>query len=172
MITIHIHLSFIKKDGIKRDGDEKMIPALAAVVVVLGGLSITTTYMVLEVQKRKKERENMDFKCPQCGFSVDGSVSVCPECLAEFKDNEFECPVCGSAVSADTKACVVCNERFEEEEIFACPHCGEPIAPDAVVCAKCDEEFWSPVKPADVAEVEAIPDVEEAQETASEAASP
>jgi predicted RNA-binding Zn-ribbon protein involved in translation (DUF1610 family) len=169
----HSHTpSFIKKDGIKRDGDEKMIPALAAVVVVLGGLSITTTYMVLEVQKKKKARENMDFKCPECGISVDESVSVCPECRAEFKEDEFACPVCGSAVSADTKACVVCSERFEDEEIFICPHCGESIAPDSVVCAKCDEEFWSPVKPADIAEVDTLPHTEEAQEPASEAASP
>jgi DNA-directed RNA polymerase subunit RPC12/RpoP len=144
-----------------------MIPALIAIVVVIAGLSISTTYMVIA---KKKKDEDMDFRCPECGASVDGSVSVCPECLAEFKEGEFGCPVCGSAVSADMKACAVCNERFEEEETFECPHCGSPISPDTIVCAKCDEEFWSPVKPADVTEVEAITEPEPAEEP-TEAAS-
>jgi DNA-directed RNA polymerase subunit RPC12/RpoP len=147
-----------------------MIPALIAIVVVFAGLSISTTYMMVE--RKKKRNEEMDFRCPECGASVDGNVSVCPECLAEFQDGEFGCPVCGSAVSADTKVCMVCNERFEEDETFECPHCGSPIQPDTIVCAKCDEEFWSPIKPADVAEVEAIAEPEHTEEAATEAASP
>jgi predicted amidophosphoribosyltransferase len=106
----------------------------------------------------------------KCGASVDGAVSVCPECQAEFREGEFECPVCGSAVSADTNMCMVCSERFEEEEIFTCPHCSAPIAPDTVVCAKCDEEFWSPVKPADAAEVDVLSETKETEETTSEVA--
>ena len=148
-----------------------MIPVLVAIVVVIAGLTISTTYMVLAVHKKRKNSEDTEFRCPECGASVDGTVSVCPECMAEFKEDEFGCPVCGSAVSADTKMCIVCNERFEEEETFVCPHCGSPIPPDSVVCVKCDEEFWSPVKPADAAEVEAITEVKETEESTSEAAS-
>ena len=146
-----------------------MIPALIAIVIVIAGLSISTTYMI--VATKKKKEEDMDFRCPECGASVDGSVSVCPECMAEFKVGEFGCPVCGSAVSADMKACTVCNERFEEEETFECPHCGSPIPPDTIVCVKCDEEFWSPVKPPDAAEVEEITEPKETEEVATEAAS-
>ena len=143
-----------------------MIPVLVAIGVVIAGLAVTTTYVVLEVHKRKKNSEDTDFRCPECGASVDGTTEVCPECMAEFKEGEFECPVCGSAVTADAKMCMVCSERFEDEETFECPHCGSPIPPDTIVCAKCNEEFWSPIKPAAIAEVEAITDSEESEEGA------
>jgi DNA-directed RNA polymerase subunit RPC12/RpoP len=133
-----------------------MIPAFVAIGVVIAGLAITTTYVVLEVQKRKKNSEDTDFRCP--------------ECMAEFKEGEFECPVCGSAVTADAKMCMVCSERFEEEETFECPHCGSPIPPDTIVCQKCNEEFWSPVRPPTIAEVEAISGSEESEESPSEVA--
>ncbi len=173
-IDTHYGIPFFcqKRMGYNRDGDVKMIPVLVAVGVVVAGLAITSTYVVLEVQKKNKNRDDMDFNCPECGASVDGIAEVCPECNAEFKEGEFECPVCGSAVSADTKLCMVCNERFEEEEIFVCPHCGAPTSPDTMVCEKCDEEFWSPVIPANVTEVEAITTTEESEESASEAVSP
>lgn len=148
-----------------------MIPVFVAIGVVVAGLAVTSTYVALEVQKKRKNSEDMDFKCPECGASVDGTTEVCPECKAEFKEGEFECPVCGTAVTADTKLCTVCNERFEEEEIFECPHCGTPTSPGSLVCEKCDEEFWSPVKPPVVTEVEAITEMEESEEQASEAAS-
>jgi len=148
-----------------------MVPVLVAIGVVIAGMAITSTYVILEVQKRKNNSEDMDFRCPECGASVDGTVEVCPECNAEFKLDEFECPVCGSAVSSDAKACMVCNERFEEEETFECPHCGEPIPPDSVVCAKCDEAFWSPVRPPELAEVEPIIETEESEEKSGEVAS-
>jgi len=95
-----------------------MVPVLVAIGVVIAGMAITSTYVILEVQKRKNNSEDMDFRCPECGASVDGTVEVCPECNAEFKLDEFECSVCGSAVSSDAKVCMVCNERFEEEETF------------------------------------------------------
>ncbi|UCE73675.1 MAG: hypothetical protein JSV56_11710 [Methanomassiliicoccales archaeon] len=145
-----------------------MIPVLVAIGVVIAGLVITTTYMVLVVQKKNENSDEMDFRCPECGASVDGTVEICPECSAEFKSGEFECPVCRTAVSADMKMCNVCSERFEEEETFECPHCGSPIPPDTIVCAKCDEEFWSPIKPAEVTEVEAITDMEESEESNTE----
>lgn len=148
-----------------------MIPVFVAIGVVVAGLAITTTYVVLEVQKKKRNSEDLDFRCPECGASVDDAVEMCPECNAEFKTGEFECPVCGSAVTADTKLCAICNERFEEEEIFECPHCGEPIPPDTVVCEKCNEEFWSPVKPPNVTEVEPLTEMEESEEHVSEGAS-
>jgi DNA-directed RNA polymerase subunit RPC12/RpoP len=147
-----------------------MIPAFVAIGVVIAGLAITTTYVVLEVQKRKKNSEDTDFRCPECGASVDGTTEICPECMAEFKEGEFECPVCGSAVTADAKMCMVCSERFEEEETFECPHCGSPIPPDTIVCQKCNEEFWSPVRPPTIAEVEAISGSEESEESPSEVA--
>lgn len=148
-----------------------MVPVLVAIGVVIAGMAITSTYVILEVQKRKKNSEDMDFRCPECGASVDGTVEVCPECNAEFKLDEFECPVCGSAVSSNAKMCMVCNERFEEEETFECPHCGEPIPPDSVVCAKCDEAFWSPVRPPELTEVEPIIETEESEEKTGEVAS-
>lgn len=148
-----------------------MIPALVAIGVVVAGLAITSTYVVLEVHKKRRNSEEMDFRCPGCGASVDASVEVCPECNAEFKAGEFGCPVCGSAVSGDAKMCMVCNERFEEEETFECPNCGEPIPPGSVVCQKCDEEFWSPVRPPEVTEVEAITETEESEESTGEVAS-
>ena len=143
-----------------------MIPVLVAIGVVIAGLAITTSYVVLEIEKRKRNSEDTDFRCPECGTSVDGTTEVCPECMAEFKVGEYECPVCGSAVAADAKMCMVCSERFEEEETFECPHCGSPIPPDAIICQKCNEEFWSPVKPATIAEVEAITEMEESEEGA------
>jgi DNA-directed RNA polymerase subunit RPC12/RpoP len=148
-----------------------MIPVFVAIGVVIAGLAVTTTYVALEVQKKKRNSEDMDFRCPECGASVDGAIDVCPECNAEFKEGEYECPVCGSVVTADTKLCTACNERFEEDEIFECPHCGEPIPPESVVCAKCDEEFWSPIMPANVTEVEPLTDMEESEEKLSEGAS-
>ena len=148
-----------------------MIPVVVAIGLVMAGMAVSTTYVVLAIQKKKKNSDDTDFRCPECGASVDGNVSVCPECMAEFREGEFECPVCGSAVSADTNLCMVCSERFEEEEIFTCPHCSEPIAPDTVVCAKCDEHFWSPVKPADAAEVGVLNETKETEETAVDATS-
>jgi DNA-directed RNA polymerase subunit RPC12/RpoP len=148
-----------------------MIPVVVAIGLVMAGLAVSTTYVVLAKQKKKRNGEDSDFRCPECGASVDGTVSVCPECRAEFSEGEFECPVCGSAVSADTNLCMVCNERFEEEEIFTCPHCSAPISPDSVVCAKCDEEFWSPVIPADAAEVEVLNETKETEESTAEASS-
>ena len=53
--------------------------------------------------------------------------------------------------------------KFEDEETFECPHCGSAVPPETIVCEKCDLEFWSPVKPATLAEVDVI-DMEEAQE--------
>lgn len=148
-----------------------MIPALVAIGVVIAGLAITSTYVVLEVHKRKRNSEDLDFRCPECGASVDGTTEVCPECSAEFKEGEFECPVCGSAVTSDAKMCIVCSEKFEEEETFECPHCGSPIPPDTIVCQKCDEEFWSPVRPAVMTEVDPITEMEESEENAGEVAS-
>lgn len=147
-----------------------MIPVLVAIGVVIAGLAITSSYIVLEVQKKKKNSEDKDFRCPECGVSVDGTTEICPECSAEFKEGEYECPVCGSAVPVDAKSCIVCNERFEEEMTFECPHCGSPIPPDTIVCAKCNEEFWSPVRPPAAVDVEAITDMEESEENPSEVA--
>ena len=98
-------------------------------------------------------------------------IYLCPECGAEFKEGEFECPVCGSTVAPDANMCMVCSERFEEEELFECPHCGSPVNPDSIICEKCDEEFWSPVKPAEPTEVEALVDMEESPEMEQEMAS-
>ena len=148
-----------------------MIPVLVAIGVVIAGLAITTSYVVLEVQKRKKNSEDTDFRCPECGASVDGTTEVCPECMAEFKEGEFECPVCGSGVTADSKICMACNEKFEDEETFECPHCGSSVCPETIVCAKCDEGFWSAIRPATIAEVDALADTEESQEEVSEVTS-
>ena len=147
-----------------------MIPVVVAIGVVIAGLSVTATYVVLVAQKNNKNSEDTEFKCPECGASVDGTTEICPECRAEFKVGEFECPVCGSAVTADTNMCISCNERFEEEEIFECPNCSSPIHPDTIVCAKCDEEFWSPVMPASIAEVDPL-SMEESQDDTGEVTS-
>ncbi len=145
-----------------------MIPVLVAIGVVIAGLAITTTYVVLAAQKKEENSEDMDFRCPECSASVGGTVDVCPECMAEFKEGEYECPVCSSAVSADAKICMACSERFEDEETFECPHCGSSVPPGTIVCEKCDEEFWSPVKPATLAEVDALAELEEPQEDTTE----
>lgn len=145
-----------------------MIPVFVAIGVVVAGMAVTTSYVVLAAHKIKSNSDDTDFRCPECGASVDGTTEVCPECSAEFKEGEYECPVCGSAVSADTKMCVACNERFEEEETFECPHCGEAIPPDTIVCEKCDEEFWSAVRPATIAEVDALTEPKMGEEEASE----
>ena len=145
-----------------------MIPVLVAIGVVVAGLAITTTYVALVAQKKNNDSDDKDFICPECGASVDGATEVCPECKAEFKEGEYECPVCGSSVTADSKICTVCNERFEEEETYECPNCGSSIPPETIICQKCDEEFWSPVRPPEVAEVEALTDMEESLEDAGE----
>ncbi len=136
----------------------------------MAGMAVTISYVILVAQKNNKNSEDNEFKCPECGASVDGTTEVCPECSAEFKHGEYECPVCGSAVTADSNMCMACYERFEDEEIFECPNCGSPIQPDTIVCAKCDGEFWSPVKPASVTEVDPL-GMEENQDDISEAIS-
>ena len=148
-----------------------MIPVLIAIGVVIAGLAVTSTYVVLVTHTKRKNSEDKDFRCPECGASVDGMIELCPECGAEFKVGEFECPVCGSSVPPEAKMCMVCSERFEEEELFECPHCGSPVNPDSIICEKCDEEFWSPVKPAEPTEVEALVDMEESPELEEEMAS-
>jgi DNA-directed RNA polymerase subunit RPC12/RpoP len=145
-----------------------MIPVFVAIGVVVAGMAVTTSYVVLVAHKNNRNSEDTDFRCPECAASVDGTTEVCPECRAEFRDGEYECPVCGSAVTVDTKICMVCNERFEEEEKFECPHCGEPIPPESIVCERCDEEFWSAIKPATVAEVDALAETQENMEEAGE----
>jgi DNA-directed RNA polymerase subunit RPC12/RpoP len=152
-----------------RDGDEEMIPAIVAMGVVVAGMTMTTSYVALVTYKRNRQNlEELDFKCPECGASVDASVMVCPECSAEFKEDEFECPVCSSLVSADMKLCMHCGEKFDEEETFECPHCGTQIPPDTIVCAKCDEEFWSPIRPPVYAEVETFTETEQTEEISEE----
>lgn len=148
-----------------------MIPALIAIGVVMAGLAITTSYVVLVVHKNNENSEDLDFRCPECGASVDGVAETCPECNAEFKEGEYECPVCGTGVTADAKLCMACNEKFEDEETFECPHCGSSVSPDCIVCEKCDEGFWSAIKPATIAEVEALANTEESQDDVGEVTS-
>ena len=148
-----------------------MIPAFVAISVVIAGLAITTSYVLLVGRKKNKDSDDLEFRCPECGMSVDGITDVCPECSAVFKEGEFECPVCSSTVTADAKVCLVCNERFEDEETFECPHCNEPIPPEVIVCEKCDAEFWSPIRPPTIAEVDTLVDMEESLENTGEVTS-
>jgi DNA-directed RNA polymerase subunit RPC12/RpoP len=131
-----------------------VIATVIATVVVIVGLAMTLgTYLVLAKIKSLKDSNDMDFKCPECGVSVNGTAMECSNCGAEFREGEYECPVCSSTVTADTKVCYVCGELFEDEWIFQCPHCGEHVPPDTIVCENCDQEFWSPVLQPDFAEV-------------------
>lgn len=131
-----------------------VIATVLATVVVIVGLTMTlVTYLVLARLKNAENSEDMEFKCPECGVSVNGTAQECLSCGAEFKEGEYQCPVCSSTVTADTKVCFVCGEVFEDEWAFQCPTCGEPVPPETIVCENCDQEFWSPVKEPEIAEV-------------------
>ena len=90
-----------------------------------------------------------EFRCPNCGSSVQPDELMCHECGSEFKEGEYECPKCGELVDPNELECPHCGEVFELEP-NVCPNCGKVVSAEATKCTKCGEEFWSPLRlPAD-----------------------
>ena len=44
-------------------------------------------------------------KCTACGFDMDGSVNICPNCGKEYS----ECVYCGSYIEKDMQVCKGCG---------------------------------------------------------------
>lgn len=73
--------------------------------------------------------EEGEFECPDCGAPLADTVTVCPNCGAEFEEeepadetgleglaDEFECPDCGALLGVNDTVCSNCGAEFEEDE--------------------------------------------------------
>ncbi len=80
------------------------------------------------------------------------TVSVCPNCGAEVKDEDvfcrkcgfklLFCPNCGASVEEEDIFCAKCGYRVKaEEEVYLCPECGKEVGSDDVFCPHCGVRF-------------------------------
>ena len=122
-----------------------VIAAIAAIGVVIAGAANALIAYLFFVRHANEQKE---FRCPECGTSVNEAETLCPQCHVSFVQDEAVCPSCGDVVPALAEVCRSCGTLFHEEERFECPQCHRHIPPASTQCRYCKAEFWSPVHPA------------------------
>ncbi len=99
-------------------------------------------------RKKKKTLASKDFKCPNCGKTVELKWERCKSCGTRIKSMfRKKCPKCKGMNELDAKICKECNYDFEAEVRAAkkmqyrCPRCGYKMDCYMSKCPVCGVRF-------------------------------
>ena len=73
-------------------------------------------------------------QCPKCSKTVTAGAKFCPDCGATMNPSVTPCPKCATPVIAGAKFCGECGANLQAS---ACPKCAHPVHAGAKFCGEC-----------------------------------